>query len=1351
MEDAVEQRLEHTIEVAEQTIVRRYGRHALRVVQNTLKFSFWTLVAAYFLCGVLLLVTRYAVLPRIDEWRPQLERIAGQALHGQVTIARIDAGWRSFNPHLALNDVTIVGPRGGAPLALPRVDATVSWWSLLTFEPRFTALRVLAPEVSVVRLADGRFAIAGFVLETAQRESEGSEALEWLLAQKRLSARDAVVHYRDERATPALELDLRDLNLTTEHSFGEHTFALQARPTELIAGALDVRGALRTGAFARRSDISQWTGQVFAQLDFADLALLARFVEAPVAVQRAQGAVRAWMAFDGGQITRSTADVALVDVTARLARDLEPLRLASLQGRFTQHRWGELWPVGSGGQEYALMGTTFRTAGGLTFPAIDMKARFTRAAGEEPARTELDATRVDLESLAAVATQLPLPRELRETIARQAFRGTLSALTIAWNGDAPRLSEMSLKARFAGLSSASHAAPADAGPRATGQPGFENLSGTLRMERGSGTLELSSSDAALTFPGIFQEPRLVLRQLGGTVAWKQGETVDVRFDNIRAANDDAEITGSGSWRSTSSGPGVLDVSGRITRAVASSAYRYMPVMAGQATRDWLELAVMRGRVTEGNYRIRGDLSHFPFVNPADGEFRIVGRVAGATLDVHPGRPDANGKRPPPGAEWPLLTDIDADLLFERASVTITAQRGRAYGTRIDNAVARIDDLAHDATLNVRGTTSGQLADLIKYANESPVSRWIGRITEGAEVQGPAKLDLQLQIPLQHAADSKATGAIALNGNAITLAGVPPFSRLVGTVGFSERGVRIANLTANFIGGPARIDATTRPDGTHAFIASGVATPAGVRPAVPIGPVQRLLDRAQGSARYQAQLSIKDGTELRIDSDLVGMSIDGVAPARKTAQESMPLRIERSSSATADDLRVQAGRAIAVRIERRPERGELRILRGVIALNEPPNLPERGLLVNASMPRLDVEAWSNLLIGETTAVRPARAAAPTDELAVDLIALRTQELVIYGHHFRNVTLGATRAADGGFNANIVSENASGFVGWRPTADPQSVGQLTARLSRLVIPSSNERAVVEALRAPPKQIPSVEFTVDEFELTDMKLGRLELVAQNTGVGPAAIWRVRKLEIGNPDMKLAATGDWAPVAGGAARRSQFKFMLDTADTGGALGRFGFPGALAKGTGKLEGEVAWNGSPFDIDYPTLSGRLSLALENGRFLKVDAGNAAKLLALLSLQSLSRTISVDGGKQFAEGFAFSAIRSDATIDRGVLKTDNFRMNGTSAAVLMSGTLDLRNETQQLAIVVLPEIDASTAALALGVANPVLGLGAFVAQFVLRDPLSKAFAMQYDVAGSWTEPKITRRNRITPATATETAK
>jgi uncharacterized protein YhdP len=499
--------------------------------------------------------------------------------------------------------------------------------------------------------------------------------------------------------------------------------------------------------------------------------------------------------------------------------------------------------------------------------------------------------------------------------------------------------------------------------------------------------------------------------------------------------------------------------------------------------------------------------------------------------------------------------------------------------------------------------------------------------------------------------------------------------------------------------------------------------------------------------------VKDGTELRIDSDLVGFGIDGIAPLRKAPAESLPIRIERLARGASDDLQVQLGRALGVRLERRAAdaRGNLRLTRGVIAVNEPANLPDKGLLVIVSLPRFDVDAWSGLLASDAPPTRDARPVAADDDLRVDFVALRTDELVVQGHTVRNLTLGATRQEDGGYAANVVSDGASGFIGWRPATEPQALGQITARLSRLVITSRKEQEVVAVLRAPPRQIPALEVSVEQFELSDMKLGRLDLVAQNTGSGASGTWRLRRLDITNPDMKLAATGEWGPVPTGGDRRTQLKFAIDTADGGAALTRIGYPAALYRGNGRVEGDVQWVGSPLDIDYPSLAGRVNIAIDDGRFLKVDPGSAARLLALLSLQSIGRTLALDGGSQFAEGFAFTSIRADATIDRGILKTDNFRMSGASAAVLMSGTLDLGKETQRLSIVVLPVIDASTAALAVGVVNPVLGLGTFLAQMVLRDPLSRAFALQYDVTGSWTDPTITRQTRITPSPATEASK
>jgi uncharacterized protein YhdP len=204
---------------------------------------------------------------------------------------------------------------------------------------------------------------------------------------------------------------------------------------------------------------------------------------------------------------------------------------------------------------------------------------------------------------------------------------------------------------------------------------------------------------------------------------------------------------------------------------------------------------------------------------------------------------------------------------------------------------------------------------------------------------------------------------------------------------------------------------------------------------------------------------------------------------------------------------------------------------------------------------------------------------------------------------------------------------------------------------------------------------------------------------------------------------------------------FALEFSNAGHLLGRFGIPDALRGGEGTLEGKVSWRGAPVSIDYPSLAGSLKLVSAKGQFLKADAG-AGRLLGVLSLQSLPRRIAFDFRDVFSEGFAFDSITATASIATGVISTRDFRMRSANATVLIEGSSDLRAEMQNLHVLVLPEVNAASASLVYALlANPAIGLGTFIAQLLLRDPLSKAFSFEYDVTGSWREPAVKRRERV----------
>ncbi len=173
----------------------------------------------------------------------------------------------------------------------------------------------------------------------------------------------------------------------------------------------------------------------------------------------------------------------------------------------------------------------------------------------------------------------------------------------------------------------------------------------------------------------------------------------------------------------------------------------------------------------------------------------------------------------------------------------------------------------------------------------------------------------------------------------------------------------------------------------------------------------------------------------------------------------------------------------------------------------------------------------------------------------------------------------------------------------------------------------------------------------------------------------------------------------------------------------------------------------PYALDIPTLSGQIEMNVGGGQFLKQDPG-AAKLLGVLSLQALPRLLKLDFHDVFSEGLAFDGISANAMITRGVVKTDNLKMHGVAATVLMEGTADIANESTDLRVVVIPEFNLGTGPLVYGLAvNPIIGLGSYLAQLFLRAPVMKALTYQMRITGPWKSPTITKLENRPPPAAT----
>jgi uncharacterized protein YhdP len=96
----------------------------------------------------------------------------------------------------------------------------------------------------------------------------------------------------------------------------------------------------------------------------------------------------------------------------------------------------------------------------------------------------------------------------------------------------------------------------------------------------------------------------------------------------------------------------------------------------------------------------------------------------------------------------------------------------------------------------------------------------------------------------------------------------------------------------------------------------------------------------------------------------------------------------------------------------------------------------------------------------------------------------------------------------------------------------------------------------------------------------------------------------------------------------------------------------------------------------------------------------------------------------------------------VASTDNLRIIGPAARIVMSGQVDLAKETQALRVKVNPQLSDTVSVAGALIGGPVAGIAAFLAQKLLKDPLDQIASYEYDVTGNWADPQVKKAERPT---------
>lgn len=1279
----------------------------------------WGLLAIAVIFSLLQLVLRFWLLPNVENYREDIAAGMTQAAGQRVTIGSISANWEGIRPNLVLRTVQVYDKKDTPALLLDRVDSTLAWLSLLAGQIRFYEIEIERPDLVVRRDAAGVIHVAGIALNLDQSERGFSD---WLLRQNRLIVSNASILWQDEqRGAPPLQL--KAVNLRLDSRGDRHRFAVRATPPDKLAAPLDVRGDFVGDSV---DTLEQWRGQLFVQLDYADIAAWRTWVPFPKAIEfnRGVGALRLWIGLDGAAVERLTADVRLRNVSTRLEKDRPELDLASLQGRVG---WKKVDGADGkdGGFELFTHQLSAAIRGGLVLPPVDFLLQTVPAREGDSGSGKLNVNALDLGVLMNLAEYLPLRKPLRERLNQLSPRGVIHEMQAKWNGqndDVPIPAHFSVKGRFANLGM----------KKFERIPAFSGISGNIDGTEKGGTLNLNSQKASMELPGVFREP-LALDTFTAQASWKSlgKDSTEFKFSNISFANSHAAGIVHGSYQTVPGGPGVIDLVGNLTRADARHVGRYMPLVVSQDTRDWLDKAIVAGESNDVKLRLKGNLAEFPFVREGSGLFQVSAKATKGVLDYVPG--------------WPGIGDISADLLFQGGRMEINASQANVFGASLGKVKVQIADLdAADVILEVDGEAHGATAEFLKFVAKSPVDGYTEGVVEGVSASGDGKLLLKLAIPLNHSSDTKVTGSYQFISNQINPGPYfPSLEKVNGILNFTESSMQLEDISAQILGGPVAIHSVVQPGGEVRVTATGKVNFDNLRK-LPVGRVNqsrvqvRSIDAApgwtqylRGGADWRAVLNLrKKMTDVSIESSLQGIASDLPAPFAKTATEAVPFRFTRKATDLQRDVMyLSIGKVMAAQFSRSQDHaGRYQTERGVVHFGATSYLQpgKAGVVVSGSLPLLEFDQWRSLLAQSSS----GREASSLELTGIDL---RIGALDLLGRRFNDTALTATMR-DGEWRSTVASKEINGEITWRP----QGKGRVVARLKNLIMPDvSPVSAKVGAsgllISEPAQQendLPALDIVADDFVIHGKQLGKLELVA----VQQERNWSVEKLLISNPDSSLAAEGLWQSRTVPPHIRVNVK--LEANDIGKFLTRFGYPDGVKQGKGKLEGVLSWSGGPQAIDYPSLSGSFKVEAQRGQFVKLDPG-IGKLLNIMSLQSLPRRITLDFRDVFSDGFGFEDISGNVRITRGVAVTDDLRIEGLAAKIAMSGDVNLAAETQILRIKVVPSLGQGLSLAGSILGGPVGGLAAMVVSKVLKDPFDQLASYEYLVTGTWANPSVVK--------------
>jgi uncharacterized protein YhdP len=852
----------------------------------------------------------------------------------------------------------------------------------------------------------------------------------------------------------------------------------------------------------------------------------------------------------------------------------------------------------------------------------------------------------------------------------------------------------------------------------------------LTINDSQGSIAFASNDANIGFPLMYQDVWQV-DGIAGQVEWTPlQDAFLVTANDMYLNRNNMDLSADFRLEVVKDASDTLALDIHAENLNMEGGLAYIPHSAlPLSARDWLNTALLEGQAKQVDFVLQTELD-----KGAKPQFLVDLDIEGAKVKFAP--------------DWPVAERLAANVHIDNTGVDVDlgfASIDKVEGR--DLSIALPFSQTGLSELRVSGSVSDDLADMMALLSKTDLSESVLKPFQTWQMKGLADASFKLVLPLSE--EDVATPffnlSLAMSDSDLYISDLKLAGKVIaGQLNYdTKKGIFNSNFDLTAFSGQAKLDlfGDVLASGDLA-IRSTISGDLDLHEVMVWQNLPSLLTEAvQGHVAFNADFSIDANQSgvMRIEAktDLLGASVALPKPFSKTSNTKKALALVVDLSPKNVDVTIQYDKKYRSKL-RFSDAG---FYGGHALLDEPESVPfvvSEGLSLQGQLAHVELAAWRKLFN------------TPDEPGALQSLRLFVPEWLSYANFIADqVRLNEDNLLH---NAKLEYDRRKASSDLYLTAEEMGV-KLSKDLHGPVVNFSylswhSEESAIESegdageredmpiqaassgiIRA--EQIPSMTLNIQELIINDKPYGDWNLLLTSLG---------KRLRIDPMSTELEKGEFTGSVFWQDDEHSNVELTLAIAgeNIDELTRKFSPETLLTSKDYKIDVNLSWLGTPFEINRETLTGRINFTAKNGEVEKInELPSFLKALGVFNIHALARRLTLDFSDVNSDGLTYDKISTLLSIQEGQLTTlEPLSVISPAVEIELKGSADLVTETLDEHLI---------ASFPLGNALPIAGLLLGVPQVagilyitdkIFGSQLAKVTSVEYTIKGPFSEPVIT---------------